>query len=589
MFPKSPLRDQRPYLRCILFSILLFHISVYPSSRAETAGQEEMKVSVALYDSLFRSYRTTPTTALQSAFSLMEMPRTALPDTVWANTPLVVSSILVEQGLIVQALDFLSLAIHRKMEIGHKYETGYLYLDIGNIYFARQQFDKARDMYLKAIEIFREVPYGNGIYTSLNNLGLIELQEEDLREALSFFRQAAAVIEEYNLEAHIFAFSFRLIRDVYAELGQLDSSRFFTEQVLEIMGPRDEFHNRGQIQQLKGEMLLADGDTGKALQYFADAENEFRSPLNVYFLLELYQKWIAVLLEIGEPDQMMHLIESSDRIASENNYLKYQIYNALTLNDYFQISGRTVEQLQISLQLNDLYQRADHNNNELQNHRLQVQSLLDEFLNRMDVQENTLRRERMMRNTIMLSGMFLLTVISLLVFRYRQTKNMRQLLLQQEVKLHEQALQLQRTQASELKRDLVWKSTQLLEMNSFLDLFQEKLNRYLKQKGSIDKKDSLALIREIQSKMKQEHRWEQFETEFIKTNPGFFQRLDELCPDLTPRERKICAYHKMQLDTKDIAELTSTSVRTVQNHRYRIRTKCALPEEISFQTFIDKI
>jgi len=43
----------------------------------------------------------------------------------------------------------------------------------------------------------------------------------------------------------------------------------------------------------------------------------------------------------------------------------------------------------------------------------------------------------------------------------------------------------------------------------------------------------------------------------------------------------------MNLDTKEIAELTSLSVRTVQNHRYRIREKFDLPEEISFQNFID--
>ncbi len=542
-----------------------------------------------LYDSLIQTYQEQPTSALKSAFALMEMDRIALPDTVWANTPLIIGYILEEQGLMAQSLDFSSLAIHRKVAIGQKNETGYLHIDIGNIYFAQNQYDKAREMYLQAIDIFQDTKFGNGIYTSLNNLGRIAMEQNSPRQALKYFQKAAAVIEQYELEQHIFAFSYRLFKNAYHELGKGDSSRYYTEQLMKISGPRDKFYNRGLIQQLKGEMLLADGDTSRALHYFSEAEKDFRSPVNVYYLLNLYDQMIQVLFEQGETVPMMAAIERSNLIASEHNFINYQISNARILNEYYEKSAQPQKQLQISLKLNKLYQKAEQSNKELQNQRIKTQSLLHEFLNRMELQEKKLLNARRLRNTLLLFGSFLIIIIALLIVRHLQKKRLHQLILQQEKQLHEKTLELERAQASELKRDMLWKSIQLHEMNSFLDLFREKLNRHLEQKGSIDKKDSTALIREIQSKMQQENRWEEFEAQFIKTNPGFFERLDEICPGLTPREKKICAYHRMRLDTKDIAELTSTSVRTVQNHRYRIRTKFALPEEISFQTFIDKI
>jgi len=67
-----------------------------------------------------------------------------------------------------------------------------------------------------------------------------------------------------------------------------------------------------------------------------------------------------------------------------------------------------------------------------------------------------------------------------------------------------------------------------------------------------------------------------FITEFQKTNQGFIDKLDNTYPDLTPMQFKICLYIYAGCPSKEIAEQLDTSIRAVENHRYRLRKKFEL-------------
>lgn len=59
-------------------------------------------------------------------------------------------------------------------------------------------------------------------------------------------------------------------------------------------------------------------------------------------------------------------------------------------------------------------------------------------------------------------------------------------------------------------------------------------------------------------------------------NEVFFQRLLKEYPDLSPAELKLCAYLKLNMPTKDIADLLNRSVRTIETTRSNIRKKLNL-------------
>ena len=73
--------------------------------------------------------------------------------------------------------------------------------------------------------------------------------------------------------------------------------------------------------------------------------------------------------------------------------------------------------------------------------------------------------------------------------------------------------------------------------------------------------------------------WESFTKHFDKVHSDFLVELKEKHPTITPNELKLCAYLRMNLSTKEIAQLMNISVRGVEIGRYRLRKKLQIPSE----------
>jgi DNA-binding CsgD family transcriptional regulator len=80
--------------------------------------------------------------------------------------------------------------------------------------------------------------------------------------------------------------------------------------------------------------------------------------------------------------------------------------------------------------------------------------------------------------------------------------------------------------------------------------------------------------------------WEQFSEYFDKSNNDFLRKLKENYPGLTAADLKLCAYLRLNLSTKAIADLLNLSIRGVESSRYRLRKKLLLDNEMSLFDFV---
>ena len=80
--------------------------------------------------------------------------------------------------------------------------------------------------------------------------------------------------------------------------------------------------------------------------------------------------------------------------------------------------------------------------------------------------------------------------------------------------------------------------------------------------------------------------WERVTLHFEKVHPQFFEQLRQQNPGLTPNELKQCAYVKLNLTNKDIANLVNIEPNSVKIAQYRIKKKLGLPEESSLRDYI---
>lgn len=80
--------------------------------------------------------------------------------------------------------------------------------------------------------------------------------------------------------------------------------------------------------------------------------------------------------------------------------------------------------------------------------------------------------------------------------------------------------------------------------------------------------------------------WQLLAMSFEQINPSFFKKLSERSADITTNDMRLAAHILMNLTTKEIANITCRSVRSVDSARYRLAKKLSLPEGENLASFL---
>ncbi|MCB9284710.1 MAG: hypothetical protein H6563_11595 [Lewinellaceae bacterium] len=166
-----------------------------------------------------------------------------------------------------------------------------------------------------------------------------------------------------------------------------------------------------------------------------------------------------------------------------------------------------------------------------------------------------------------------------------------QKLLEVEQQKEQELLQLEKEKVeSELRylNNLLAASTMnLVVKNEFMENIKEELKEVKRKGGNVEIKRALEqIVKEIDSTLRLQEDWEQFEHHFNQVHGDFLTRLRNEFLDLSPNEQKLCAFLRLNLNTKDIANLMSISLRGVEVARYRLRRKLDLDKGQNLSKFI---
>ncbi len=101
--------------------------------------------------------------------------------------------------------------------------------------------------------------------------------------------------------------------------------------------------------------------------------------------------------------------------------------------------------------------------------------------------------------------------------------------------------------------------------------------------------DLKKMIKSISEDDNMDQEWENFTLHFDKVHSDFISALKEKHPGISNNEIKLCAYLRMNLSTKEMAQLMNISVRGVEVSRYRLRKKLELSTEVSLFDYLINI
>jgi tetratricopeptide (TPR) repeat protein/DNA-binding CsgD family transcriptional regulator len=397
--------------------------------------------------------------------------------------------------------------------------------NIGVIQIEKQQLQQAINTYQKVVELSIEMNDSVGLIYSYNNLGLIMEKMDSLEKALSYYRQA------HNISSRL-GFSFGLtsscsnIAKIYSALNNPDSAlRYLNMGIAEA--------------DRSGNMTLM-------LKSYKTLYTIYENSGNPQKALDAYKHYVMLKDSTFNAEKSKQIAEMQTRFDTEKKEKENKI-----LRQNIQIQQRTTLLLVISLATivgvafllfylyrlknKALKQQSKLNDQEQELHSLETARLEDQLFAGQQI--NKLQNEKLAHQNRELSTRILNAI--------NKNEAMNKIILELE--------QLKSSGSQDIEQCYI------------------KVNNIVKDNISLDKD------------------WDQFKLHFEEVNPGFFHSLSKIYPGLTQNEQKLCAYYRINLDTKEIARILNITIGSVQKGRQRLRKKMNMPSDIEFPVFISRI
>jgi ligand-binding sensor domain-containing protein len=139
-------------------------------------------------------------------------------------------------------------------------------------------------------------------------------------------------------------------------------------------------------------------------------------------------------------------------------------------------------------------------------------------------------------------------------------------------------------------KELSTMAMHLVQRNKLLARIKEVISSVIKSDDIPDGSGSLRhLVRLIRDVEKGDHELDQLTMHFNNVNNEFFNRLKDRYPELSPNDLKFCAYLRMNLSSKEMAQLMNVTIKAIEVGRYRLRKKLSLQPEINLYEFLTEI
>lgn len=545
-----------------------------------------------------------------------------------------------------KAIDYYKIAAELIKELEGEDSENYAsrLSDIGYCFYEMEVNELAVNYYQDALKIFKEKENIEEISTQLNNLGTVYFNWGNYNLAIEYFSQTLT----YDLErsdSSALSTSYNNIGKVYESWGHYDLAIEHYNNSISYLSPGGNQARKAIRLSNIGTTYYKKGDLDKALEFINAAleiDNQLKNPFkiavrynelsNIYFAKDDYEKAIKFNKEALDIFQKLNSRESLAIVLKDLGHIYLEQRKYKLAEQYFLQSielSKEIKLLQNEMTayrlLGEVYfsngeykkailthQKYDilkdsifdvNSQKQLANYRIKYETVKKEQENQI-LKKDIVIKQRTQRTLIIIGGLLLVSLVLLvLILRlrsktYKQDKKLSNLELEKKEieKQHLEDKVFAEKQLNKLQRDkyeaeiqlknqeLVSSTMQLVNKNEVLTELKSKLNN--SQSLEIQQKEILMLINQ---NIDFDQNWKRFSTEFEELNPGFFHRIRNQFPDFSEQFTRLAAFLRIDLSTKEIAQLMNVSVAAVNKNRQRLRKKLNLEPEADLTAFMKSI
>jgi ligand-binding sensor domain-containing protein/DNA-binding CsgD family transcriptional regulator len=175
----------------------------------------------------------------------------------------------------------------------------------------------------------------------------------------------------------------------------------------------------------------------------------------------------------------------------------------------------------------------------------------------------------------------------------KHQEEQKQLMYLHQLELERNEKEIIRLQNERLQSEIVVKNNELasttfnlVQKGEMLMKVKEEFVR-MKRSSEIDKDtDDYRKILRMLGDDKMKKNWEQFAVHFDKVHSNFLVSLKSIYPYLTASDLKLCAYLRLNLTSKEIAQIMNITIKGVELGRHRLRKKLGIQPEVNLVNFL---
>ncbi|MDR2928732.1 MAG: LuxR C-terminal-related transcriptional regulator [Cytophagaceae bacterium] len=343
---------------------------------------------------------------------------------------------------------------------------------------------------------------------------------------------------------------------------------------------------------------LLEHNPEKALNYFNRLQTlDFDNPKTK---ANMYANFGFYYLKNNDYTQALHFFKIAQNIMENNR----DFNNLAAL--YYYISFIHEQRIQFDSAL--FYSRKQQkissqlraNTIAIETHQKYITSFLESSKNELIIAEQTiqLKNRRFILIVIILSFTILVALLFLFLVQQQKLRKISEnreltVKLDHEKKMQEYEKRQRKLEKEKQKealdskiREITSYSLLVSDKNNLLKQIRELITRLTDSNRENTKKAVAKIDTIIQNSLSADDEWENFKMHFTKIHSQFFKKLKRLCNDLTEDNLKMCAYIKMGMTTKQIAQLLNIADNSVVISRHRIKKKLKLKEDESLSSFI---
>ena len=516
--------------------------------------------------------------------------------------------IYLDLGMFAQAMSSFTDAKVIQERLGKK--SPWIVLNIGNVYYQQEKYIKAREKYHESLDIFNSFSKNKpnqitGRKVCLSNLGRIEVKIKNYDKALGYFKEAlniAASTTQYKAfkksvkqdkvlypgQARGVAEQHYLISSLYAIWSQYNLSLKEAERTNEIlksiinksglrlqnpiiqnanllMGKNYSLQTKINTFLKNNELALEQSRMASqllkkwphALVNHLQIESEYYNSLEeLYLALESLDRGLNICVLQGMDLKEIELLEQKKNLLKENNLER----SALDIAESI-ISKKDLIQGE---RMRSLFEDIEHKS--------------DLMLRKEEL--SLAKQKQVLISSLLGALLIILGVVSLNIRNKKRYTDQQAKLIISEKELVDHKLKNKES-------DLAHMSTYILSKNDLLNSIIKDLDYHTSLiENKKDRRLMTPLKKKILEKIDESADWDQFQVQFSSAYPDFIEKLTSQHSDLRSGDIKLCCYLKMNMNTKDIAQVTGLSVRAIENKRYRLRKKLNLSTDTSLESFL---